>query len=306
MVLANYYEILGVPTGAGFAEIKSAFRKLAKIYHPDKNPAGKEQFSRILKAYETLSNPKLKSSYDYRLNYNISITETIISKSSGTKNWNFDEKELKRRKYYDEHIKKYAKEKEVYKQNTSNKKNYNEFKYILFATPIAVLLFLLILYLASPKNETLKQTKQKQQITEQNESKLKTGDTPYSEYFGRSRFDTTAKLSLTIKNYTGQELIVCLFNEQKFIRSCFIEKGYYVEFLELPDKPIMLRYCTGLNFSYSQPLKEINVYGAFKDNLEFFESISPSSLNSINELTLQNGINEGFKKIDEKKFFIKD
>ena len=121
--MANYYEILGIPNGAGFAEIKSAFRKLAKIYHPDKNPSGKEQFTKILKAYETLSNPKLKSSYDYRLNYNTTISETISSKSTGTKNWSFDEKELKRRKYYDEHIKKYAKEKEVYKQNSSNKKN---------------------------------------------------------------------------------------------------------------------------------------------------------------------------------------
>ena len=47
-------------------------------------------------AYETLSDPKLKSTYDYRLNYNLTITETYSSKSNTTKTWSFDEKELKR------------------------------------------------------------------------------------------------------------------------------------------------------------------------------------------------------------------
>ena len=110
--MANYYEILGVHSGASFTEIRSAFRRLAKIYHPDKNPAGKEQFTIILKAYETLSDPQLKSTYDYKLNYNLIFTSTQQSKSknSSTKTWSFDEKELKRRKYYEEHIKKYAKE----------------------------------------------------------------------------------------------------------------------------------------------------------------------------------------------------
>lgn len=51
------YKILGLSPLAPTSEIKSAFRKMAKMYHPDSsgNQRGKEQFNRILTAYETLS-----------------------------------------------------------------------------------------------------------------------------------------------------------------------------------------------------------------------------------------------------------
>lgn len=306
MVLANYYEILGLHTGASPAEIKSAFRRLAKIYHPDKNTGGKEQFAIILKAYETLSDYNLKSSYDYRLNYNISINYSSPSKSKDTKTWTFDEKELKRRKYYDEHIKKYAKTKAAYQQTNENKNNYNEFKYILFATPIAVALLLLILYIASPSHSKLQNHSSAKQTNEQEKSTLAMGDSPYSNYFGGNKYDTASKLSLTIKNNTGAELIICLFNKQKFIRSCYIDKGYYVELLELPKDSVTIRYCSGLYFNESNELKAVKKIGGFKLNLEFYESNQPSILNSINELTLQSGLNTGFNKIDETIFFLKD
>ncbi|MBL7910269.1 MAG: J domain-containing protein [Bacteroidia bacterium] len=304
--MANYYEILGVHSGAGSAEIKSAFRRLAKIYHPDKNPAGKEHFAKILKAYETLSDPKLKSMYDYRLDYNLAINENYASKNNKTKNWSFDEKELKRRKYYDEHIKKYAKTKETYKQATEGKTHYNEFKYILFATPIAVGLFLLILNLASPANTALKKHVPQKEIEGPKKTSLKMGDAPYSNYFGRNKFDTTANFDLTVKNNTGKELIVCLFTKKRFIRSCYIQKGFYAQINELPKDSLLIKYCTGSIFSYSLKPLATEVFGAFKEDPEFFESKEPTALNSINELTLQGGKNEGFTKIDETKFFTKD
>lgn len=307
--MANYYEILGVHSGASFAEIRSAFRRLAKIYHPDKNPAGKEQFAIILKAYETLSDPQLKSTYDYKLNYNLIFTSTnqSKSKSNNTKTWSFDEKELKRRKYYEEHIKKYAKTKETYKQETEGKKSYNEFKYILFATPIAVALFLLILYLASPSNSAPPAPpKNEKNPVEQEVSALKMGDAPYSNYFGRNKFDTTSNLNLTVKNNTGLELIICIFTQKRFIRSCYIAKGFYAQISELPKDPLVIKYCTGNYFSYSYKLKEKDVFGAFKENPEFYEINRPTPLNSINELTLQSGLNEGFRKVSEKRFFDRD
>ena len=304
--MANYYEILGISTQASFAEIKSAFRQLAKRYHPDKNPSGKEQFTKILKAYETLSNPKLKASYDYKINYNLSVTELNKSTSSTTKNWRFDEKELKRRKYYDEHIKKYAKTKADFEQTTvAGKKNYNEFKYILFATPLAVLLFSLIFYIASPKNSQLQDKELQKQVTEKKSPTLKMGDSPYAIYFGGSRYDTLANLNLTIKNNSSLELIVCIFNEQHFIRSCYIDKGFYVELAQLPKEPLLIKYCSGFNFDYEHKLKQSDVVGTFKDKLEFYCSNTFVRLNSVTELSLSNGLNEGFKRVDETTFFSK-
>lgn len=63
----DYYETLGVSRSANDDEIKKAYRKLAMKYHPDRNQGNKdaeEKFKDIQKAYDTLSDPKKKATYD--------------------------------------------------------------------------------------------------------------------------------------------------------------------------------------------------------------------------------------------------
>lgn len=67
MAKRDYYEVLGLQRNASEQELKSAFRRLAKDFHPDKNPGDKvaeQKFKELAEAYEALKDPQKRAAYD--------------------------------------------------------------------------------------------------------------------------------------------------------------------------------------------------------------------------------------------------
>ncbi|MTI20448.1 J domain-containing protein, partial [Fulvivirga sp. RKSG066] len=72
----NYYRILGLDNFASQKEVKEAYRKLAKKYHPDKHPdkpSYEDKFKRISTAYSVLRDDSKKAHFDEKLKYKTSI-----------------------------------------------------------------------------------------------------------------------------------------------------------------------------------------------------------------------------------------
>lgn len=84
----SYYEILDITRGASQDEIKQAFRKLAKKYHPDTNPQDEERATRklneIITAYRVLSNERERARYDVMMRTNPAVKKKAVSESVTT------------------------------------------------------------------------------------------------------------------------------------------------------------------------------------------------------------------------------
>lgn len=73
----TYYEILGVSTSASESEIKAAYRRLAREFHPDSgDPGDVARFREVQEAYETLSDPEKRISYDRAWNHAAPVSWT--------------------------------------------------------------------------------------------------------------------------------------------------------------------------------------------------------------------------------------
>ena len=76
----THYEILKISQKASMSEIKKAFKKLAKKYHPDQNPQHEGDFREINEAYQILSNQQQRNDYDFKLQAETKTSKTLTKK----------------------------------------------------------------------------------------------------------------------------------------------------------------------------------------------------------------------------------
>lgn len=263
--MADYYAILGIPKTANENEIKAAFRRLAKLYHPDKNPTSpdaKLKFEQILRAYETLIHPAKRRRYDSSV---FSTTpqhnQPNRPKSKYQKEWSFNEEELKRRQYYQTYYK--TKQKNTVEELP--KTNYTDYKYILLATPLAVALVMLIISMFTDQPEKITPTATIEQIKPTKiEKNIKNGSTPYAGYFGNIKtFDT--KNTLNINNATGYDLVIVLFEHKSntYLRHTYLENDSDVEFSMLPKQGVYWKCLIGKNWNTEKWVNKKQTIGCF-------------------------------------------
>lgn len=86
--MKNYYQILELTPKAGKEEIKTAYRRLAKLYHPDTgNSVSAESFRRLHEAYQTLSDDAKRLAYDVKLLNEIAHRHTTIAAKGYAKSY---------------------------------------------------------------------------------------------------------------------------------------------------------------------------------------------------------------------------
>lgn len=296
--MSNYYDILGVPAQASQAEIKTAFRRLAKLYHPDKNPAEKERFNLILKAYETLVDESLRKAYDRRLHYN---REYAAGATAARKARNPEEEEQKRRRYYDEHIRKYEKPRARATVDVPEKPPYNEYKYILFATPLAVALLLLVLRLAVPETQALKNPgenkRRVQKATEaQFSSRLWLGSI-VKEGRGESSQVTSA-----VVNETGMDVLMRVFRNKTCVSNVLLEQDNSLV-LALPAKgPYVIKMALAKKIVPADGSETQALAYKTMGQVYFYMSKSPFILREAGALHLDRSLFRSLLEIDSTEF----
>ena len=276
----DHYSILGLTKNATVAEIKAAYRRLVKIYHPDKNPnnhAAVEVFRKIQQAYELLSNPITRSKYDAKINYTeyFSQQKAKQPQRSRTKQYSFTDEDLKKRQYYKEHYKRKASTKQ--NNNRDAKKQYNETRYILVSIPLAMalLLFIINVYKRTDEKEKLINptilTSTAKPVNLPEEKKASTSDAPYDYYFGVSKIDRQILQVLQVTNVSGVDAVVCIVDAltDRVIRHYYIANNFYIYFEYLPEGNYYLKNYLGTSFTTTKKIDSLNVIGLFEGEQQF-------------------------------------
>lgn len=309
--MKNYYEILGLPVFSDIESVKKQFRKLAVIYHPDKNPDGEEKFREIAEAYEVLSDFEKKQKYDARLRYRLNFNENKFyahTKKSPYKEKNpVDIKEAARRKYYEQ----YYKKKTYTGYHDKVKKVSNEFRNILIAVPLTVILFLWLISFFEKKHPAHSplsipaEAKEKQEHVSGGSEKYH-GKKMYLDFFKRYSTAINDTLWFEVSNQTEQDMIVMLFEQtgHLLINSVYLPSYHSVVFENIPNMPGLIRIQSGEKYnSVKNTLDNNKIFGGFEKNEKFYELkrqfsnmpkkwiINQNEVNRMKEKTFRDFIN---------------
>jgi curved DNA-binding protein CbpA len=282
MAEKNYYIILEVSSTATPEEIKTAYRRLAKKYHPDKNTGNKaaeEYFKEIQEAYAVLSNPEKRKKFDQRFFRTASSPQPQTRTHSGPvysgNAYQYAQQQAQaqaKAQARQRAAAAYAREKE----EASKPPGPNESWQILVSVGIAmVLLYFIISYSSESTAVAVQETVP---VAAEIRSPEPAG-TPvstnlasaYTTFFGGDVIDSASWNNLTIYNSDLSDAIVCLVDagRHRTIRSQYIHAGEAYKLRNIPDGSYSLKVYFGNEWDPQRTFLNGSVTGGFKKERGF-------------------------------------
>jgi len=265
---------------------ESDFEKAEKLFMLEKFDQAKILFENILTAYNVLVNPIQRKRYDQSFLSNArEFSKSNNNTSKHQKKWDFTEEQFKQRQYYKNY---YHAKKQTVKQPNKNA-NYSDYKYILFATPIAVGLLMLILFIFN--NEPISENKIENtpavgSFIESKITSLENGSKPYNGYFGNMKsFETN--LTLQINNASQFDAIVVLYRKKNhsYLQHTYLKPNYTVSFSFLPATGVYWKCLFGKNWNSDLLVFNNKIVGSFDSVVQYqnWEKFPIKNLNLIQD-----------------------
>jgi curved DNA-binding protein CbpA len=270
---------LGVPENADEQEIKMAYRKLAKRYHPDMNAGDRrseERFKEIAEAYDTLSDPILRRAYDLRRMRNeLYAGRTVFYEWGQTEPK--EKKDPRRKEYAPEDLERarVKHRKRIFAQSQRRKKL------------LAGMIITFVLYLfGTAFFQSWIQEQRKKDIDRMNaelnlkkpegKKEIQDLDSPYELLFGPEGTTRFNPNRLVIFNYLN-DAVVCAVSDDtphRTIRNEFIHgnKGFVMP--EMPNGSFYLKIYVGLEWDSEKAVPDGRKLGGFRKNEKFYRVVA--------------------------------
>jgi curved DNA-binding protein CbpA len=272
--MRDFYRILGIPDNATMADIKAAYRRLAKLYHPDLNPGSRhseEKFKEILDAYTILSDEELRAQYDRKRK--IGYTSEPFHTAAPEK-----KRDPGRKEYPPEYI-------EMMRQRNRSRivKQINRRKKILRGMIITFAVYLVgtavfEAWISKQREEEAAAIIQRLNEKRRTDSVhnahdvIQNLDSPYDSVFGPARSTWLSPNQLVVIN-PFSDAVICLMRTDTphvTIRNEFIHARQTFVMRELPNGTYQVKVYTGEEWSEYLSVPGGRRLGGFSRNEKFF------------------------------------
>lgn len=273
----DHYKTLGIGRTASRAEIKAAYRELAKKYHPDRNHGNKsaeEAFKEVQEAYATLSNSEKRRNYDLKLKYGRDFSKTSYQGPSYQKAtyYSYEAAASQKQKHA-------AADDFIRKQKAAAIEKENALHFKVAVVTIVVVLATIFLVFYSPWFKTEEAVPYQPPIVQSSTPAPITitptiinADSPYDIVFGEGIYDTSASNRVYIYNTGSCAAIVCIVQNKppfRTIRNEYIDKNVRFMLDGIPDGEYYLKAYFGENWEPSGKLPDGTIAGRFRNEKGF-------------------------------------